>query len=333
MNLTLFLLAAVGLVILSAIFSGAETGVYSVSRVRLEGEAAEGRRSARLLTRLLRDDSTLLISLLIGSNLALELLTLLAESMAARLAPPVYAHELLAAAFLTPVVFLFGELVPKDLFRRRPHLLLSLVAPFVSGFRWLVSPLAWPLAMLATGLDRLLGLRQEDFARILRREEMVELLAESRRTGALAPGAEELAHNVLVLRHTPLSEVAIPWARAQVVDLERGAEQARAAILGSAFTRMPVVGTHEKKRAVLGYVHQLDFLGATPGSPLDASLRPLLELAPDLPLDRAVARMQAGGQRLALVGTARAPRGLVSLMDLLATLASQPRFPATPAPG
>jgi CBS domain containing-hemolysin-like protein len=78
---------------------------------------------------------------------------------------------------------------------------------------------------------------------------------------------------------------------------------------------------------VLGYVHQLDVLGAPPGSPLQSSLRPLLELAPDLPLDRAVARLQAAGQRLALVGTARSPKGLVSLMDLLASLASQPRFP------
>ena len=327
MSLTLVLLATAGLLALSAVFSGAETGVYSVSRVRLEGEAEAGRRGARMLSRLLRDDATLLIALLIGNNLVLECLTYLIEAYAVELSLPGYLQELVAAAVVTPAVFLLGELIPKDLFRRRPHLLLGIVAPFVSAFRWLVSPLAWPLAMLSSGLDRLLGLKQEDFARILRREEMVELLAESRRAGVLAPGAEELAHNVLVLRQTPLSRVAIPWARAEVVDLERGEAEARAAILASSYTRLPVLGTGpERKRTVLGYVHQLDLLGAPPGSPLAACLRPLLELAPDLPLDRAVARMQSAGQRLALVGTARSPRGLVSLMDLLATLASQPRF-------
>ena len=334
MSLVLTLLAGAGLVVLSAVFSGSETGVYSVSRVRLEGEAEAGRRSARLLTRLLRDDATLLIALLIGNNLVLELLTHLAEAYVGGFTLPENTRELLAAALLTPVVFLFGELVPKDLFRRRPHLLLGLVAPYVSTFRWIVSPLAWPLAKLAGGLEHALGLRREEFARILRREEMVEVLAESRRTGTLAAGAEELANNVLVLRHTPLARVARPWSRATSIDLDRGEAEARAVLLAASYTRMPVLGTGpDRRRVVLGYLNQLDVLGTAPEAPLRASLRPLLELAPDLPLDRAVARMQAAGQRLALVGTARAPRGLVSLMDLLATLASQPRFSATPPPG
>jgi putative hemolysin len=315
-----------GLLFLSAVFSGAETGVYSVSRVRLEAEAQEGRRSARLLSRLLRDDAGLLITLLIGNNLVLELMTLLTEASVSRSSLPAYAHELATTVFLTPLVFLFGELVPKDLFRRRPHSLLAGVAPLISVFRWLASPLAYPLVLVSVGLERLLGLRQEDFARILRREEMVEVLAESRRTGSLAPHAEELAHNVLILRHTPISRVAIPWEKVEWIDHDRPPAEVRAAVARSGFTRLPLFGTGpDRKRAVLGYLHQLDVLGA-PQAPLEQHLRPLIELAPDLPLDRAVARLQAAGQRLAVVGTLRAPKGLLSLMDLLATLASQPRF-------
>lgn len=331
MSLWGHLLAALGLLALSAVFSGAETGVYSISRVRLEAEAHEGRRSARRLSRLFRDDATLLIALLIGNNLTLELLTSLAESSVARTGLPAYAHELLAAAILTPLVFLLGELIPKDLFRRRPHLLLGLCGPLISAFRWLVSPLAWPLAWLAGRLESLLGLRQADFARILRREEMLELLAESRRSGGLAPQAEELAQNVLFLRHTPLARVAVPWERVEWVDLDRPADQARAAIVRSGLTRLPALRTGpDRKRQVVGYFHQLDVLGQ-PEVPLESNLRPLLELASDLPVDRAVTRMQAAGQRLALIGTARAPRGLVSLMDLLVTLGRQPRFSQPPA--
>src|SRR5262249_54027907 len=152
----------------SAVFSGAETGVYSVSRVRLEAEAEGGRRSARQLSRLLRDDASLLITLLLGNTLALELLTELTEATLDRTDLFASAREVVVAAILTPIVFLLGELVPKDLFRRRPHLLLGLVAPWVALFRWIATPLAWPLALLSVGLERLLGLRQEDFARILR---------------------------------------------------------------------------------------------------------------------------------------------------------------------
>lgn len=327
MNLWILLLAGAGLLLLSAIFSGAETGVYSVSRIRLEAEAQEGRRSARLLSRLFRDDTGLLITLLIGNNLMLLLLTHMAESSVKRLTLPSYLHELGAAVVLTPVVFLFGELIPKDLFRRRPHLLLALAAPVISVFRWLVSPLAWPLARISVGLEHMLGLREEEFARILRREEMVELLAESRRLGTLAPHAEELAHNVLILRNLPLARVAVPWERVEWVDFDKGATAARAAVERSDFTRLPVFGSGpDHKRSLVGYLHQLDVLALPPGEGLESSLRPLLELPSDLPLDRAVARLQSAGQRLAVVGTLRAPKGLVSLTDLFNTLASQPRF-------
>jgi CBS domain containing-hemolysin-like protein len=276
----------------------------------------------------MRDDARLLITLMIGSNLALELLTLLAESTLGRSPLPASVHELSAALLVTPLVFLFGELIPKDLFRRRPHSLLGLVAPVIQAFRWLASPLAWPLALLSVALERLLGLRQEDFARILRREEMVELLAEGRRAGALTREVEELAHNVLVLRHTPLARVAVPWERVECADLDRGEAAARAALERSGFSRLPALQTGpDRKRVVVGYLHQLDVLGSAPGVSLAGSLRPILELAADLPLDRAVARLQAAGQRLAVVGSLRAPRGLVSLMDLLMALAGPPRFP------
>jgi CBS domain containing-hemolysin-like protein len=320
------ILSAIALLGLSAIFSGAETGLYSISRVRLEAEAHAGRGAARMLARLLRNDAGLLIALLIGNNLVLELLTHLAEGGVERLSLPHYLRELAAAAILTPIVFLFGELVPKDLFRRRPHLLLPLVAPLVATFRWLVSPLAWPITLISSGLERLLGLRREDYRRILRREEMVELLDESRRSGELAPHAAELAHNVLVLRHTPLSRIAIPWGRVECVDLEKGPAAARAAVERSGFTRLPILGLKEKRRQVLGYVHQLDVLGLASEQPLESCLRPLLELPPEMPLDRAVARLQSAAQRMAVVGTLRHPKGLVSIMDLLAALANQPRF-------
>ncbi len=326
MSLTLALVVLLFLLVCSAVFSGAETGVYSISQVRLEAEAKEGRRTVRILAGLLRDDAGLLITLLVGSTLAQDLATLLFESRLASVPP--YARELVTTAALTPVLFLFGELLPKDLFRLRPHLLLGVTAPFLSFFRWVSSPVVWPLTLAADGVERLLGLRREERSRVLRREEMLDMLAESARSGLLAPHAEELAKNVLVLRHTPLIQVSVPWERVERVHLDRGEAEAHALVMRSSFTRLPVVGSAPNGRShVLGYVHQLDLLGAQPGTTVESVVRPILVLDPELPLDRAVARLQLSGQRLALVGTASAPRGLVTLMDLLATIASrQPRF-------
>ena len=59
--------ALAGLLFLSAIFSGSETGVYSISRVRLDAEARQGGRRSRLLLRLLRNETGFLITLLIAN--------------------------------------------------------------------------------------------------------------------------------------------------------------------------------------------------------------------------------------------------------------------------
>jgi len=56
------------------------------------------------------------------------------------------------------------------------------------------------------------------------------------------------------------------------------------------------------------------------GARVEEVLRPLVELPPDLPVDRALARLRTAGQRVALVGDSAHPRGLVGLMDLMAAI-------------
>ena len=138
-------------------------------------------------------------------------------------------------------------------------------------------------------------MRDEDVTRALRREEMIEILAEGRRAGALAPHAEELARNVLVLRHTKVADVMLPWERVESLDLRRTDEELRAIVLRSGFTRLPAMAVAaDGSRKVVGYVHQLDVIDESQAASIASRVRPILELAPDLPLDRAVARRRTG---------------------------------------
>jgi len=69
--------------------------------------------------------------------------------------------------------------------------------------------------------------------------------------------------------------------------------------------------------AVRGYLHQLDVLGAKDGSDPFEHQREILTLPPGTPVDRAIARLRLQGVRMAVVGSADAPVGLVALKDLL----------------
>lgn len=319
MTLLLVCLGLLALLFLSAVFSGSETGVYSLSRVRLVDEARHGMGAARLLERLARNESMFLITLLIGNNLMLELLT---HGFEGRLLPrdlPPGTRELLVTLLLTPTVFLAGELVPKDVFRRRPHRFLFLSVPVLSVARVVFLPLALPIYAITLGLERVFGLRERALSRAFRREEMIEILEEGTRAGALTPKARELAHNVLVLRETPVQRVMVPWDRVRTVDLDLDEEAARTSVEDAGFTRLPVL-RRDRSRVprVVGYVNQLEVL-ATDRSVLER-VRDLPRIAPETPLDRALSHLRGSEQRLALVGTAEKPEGLLTLMDLLAAI-------------
>jgi CBS domain containing-hemolysin-like protein len=102
----------------------------------------------------------------------------------------------------------------------------------------------------------------------------------------------------------------------ETLDLSRPEEELRFASTRSRYSRMPAV----RDGVVQGYVHQLDVLRAGPDVPVVDSMRPLPVFEPELPVDRALKRLRTTGQRAALVGKPEAPRGLVTLKDLVETI-------------
>lgn len=317
MSLLWITVLGVGL-LLSGLFSGSEIALYSISRTRVEAEAVHGSRRAAVIRSLLRHEAWLLATLLLANNIVNQVLAVATEGLIDPLGVPELYQELVVALTITPVLVLLGELFPKDLARRRPHTLLGLAAPLLAVVRLLLSPLTLPLQLFTGTLSRLLGLQADELSRVQGRERVLELLRE--RDSRLQPAIERLAHNVLELRTRHVERVMIPWKRVEVLRLERSSEEALAQFAVSPYTRLPVL---DRKGAVAGYIHQLELLGGPPGAPLEGLLRPLITLDPGTPLDRALARLRASGQRAALVGSATRPLGWVTLKDLVEEISGE----------
>ncbi len=308
------LLVLGALLFASALYSGSETALYSLSRPRLDLRLRAGGRRARLVSWLTQRDAAVLITILIGNNLALELLTRHTHGRLEILdGLEGYARELIVSALLIPLVFFFGEILPKEFSRRRPLAVLEFTAPLVVASRFLFWPLERVIWLLAIGLERITGARRQDLARRPGREAVLRLVEEGARAGALPPRAERLVRNALELRRIPVTVAMIPWSAVQTVRIDGDAPQARAALLDSPFTRLPVVDAQGR---VTGYLHQLEVL-REPDRALADLLRPLPAIPAATPVDRALARLRLLGQRAALVGDPAAPAGLVTLKDLL----------------
>jgi CBS domain containing-hemolysin-like protein len=320
MTLSLALLALTVTVFLSAVFSGSETGFYRLSPLRVDLRASEGSRSFALIRRLLSNDGLLLVTILVGNNLMIELATRIAEVRLAHVGVvPEQALEVVVTLVVTPVLFFFGELLPKDLFRRRPHALVSRAVWLIAAAKLLFLPLSLLLDLLARGFARLLGLGREELARALGREKVVELVEESARGGAVGDQQHDLVRNALRMHTTDVRQVMVPWRKVRSISLEDGPAEQRSIVLACNFTRLPVVGAGG---AVESYAHQIDVL-RSPDKPVASCRHPLLALAPDLSVERALARLRLAGQRVALVGTPGAPLGIVTLKDLVEEISGE----------
>ena len=129
----------------SAMFSGLYLAFFSVTRLRLEVEVADGNKSAQGVLSMRKDSNFLLATILWGNVGINVLLTLLSNSILAGLS---------AFLFSTVVITFIGEIIPQAYFSRHALQMASKLAPLLKLYQIILYPIAKPVALV---LDQFLG--------------------------------------------------------------------------------------------------------------------------------------------------------------------------------
>jgi metal transporter CNNM len=146
----------------SALFSGSNIAVFSLSRLRLEAAAAAGDKSASIALDLRRDANLTLVTILIGNVSINVALTMLADSVMV---------GVVAFLFSTVVITALGEIVPQAYFSRNALRAVALFAPVLKIYRFVLWPLAKPTALLLdawVGTETVPWFRERELHNILR---------------------------------------------------------------------------------------------------------------------------------------------------------------------
>src|SRR5262245_35653267 len=115
-------LLLLGAFMMIAFFSGAETGFYRISRLRLVMEAMTGDRSARILLWFANQPSVFVGPALVGATLASYLSSFAVVLITYRVFPNGgMLASVLPPLLVTPVVFICGDLFPKNVYYNAPN--------------------------------------------------------------------------------------------------------------------------------------------------------------------------------------------------------------------
>ena len=140
---------------LSGFFSGSETGFYRVSTLQVTLQKQRGESVGSRLFYFVSHPERFVATTLVGNNVA-NYLTTLAIGMLVHAIwrDSAGVQEILATLLMTPVVFIFGELIPKSLYYRAPMMLLRNGSLGFTVCYYLFSPISYPLILVSRFVSR-----------------------------------------------------------------------------------------------------------------------------------------------------------------------------------
>ncbi|WP_367717431.1 HlyC/CorC family transporter [Nitratireductor sp. GISD-1A_MAKvit] len=248
-----------GLIALSFLFSGTETGMTAVSRARLHTMEANGEARAGLVARLIQRRDRLVGALLIGNNLVNILASALTTSLFLKLFGD--AGVLYATIIMTVLLVIFAEILPKSWALSKPEQFALTVSPFAR----LVVLLFGFLSSLANSVVRLLlsvfgfDLQSREFI-LSAHEELRGTVEVLHREGAVVKQDRDRVGGLLDLHELEVSDVMIHRTNMRSVDADEAPEIVVREILRSPYTRIPIwKGSTEN---IVGVVHAKDLLRA-----------------------------------------------------------------------
>lgn len=249
--------AILGLLVLSAFFSGSETALTAASRGKLKAQADKGSRGAKAAMVVTEDRERMIGALLLGNNIV----NILSASLATALLTRLFGDSGVALATLgmTALVLIFGEVMPKTVAITFPEPVATRVAPVIGLVIVVFSPVVAVVRALVRGILRLFGLKSEEGSAMLAlREEIAGAIALGHSEGAVEKEDRDRLLGALDLGHRTVDEIMRHRRQIEMIDADLPPGEIITRVLASPHTRLPIFRDSDDN--ILGVIHAKDLL-------------------------------------------------------------------------
>lgn len=252
------------LLFVSFFFSGSETALTAVNKMKLQSKAAGGDKKAQKLYDLVSKPSQFITTILIGNNVANLVAPVLVTAMAIE-----YGWSVtIASVVLTVTIIIFSEVIPKSIAAAFPERISNLVRPIISFLNVVLFPITVILNKITDLITKYLSKGSKP-SWTVSREEIVNFVRIANDEGALEVRESQSLRGVLDFRDLNVKDVmTTPRTEMVAIHVDDAFESVRNRIINEMHTRYPVYD--DDLDNIVGVFHSKYLLqwSTDPGLPL-----------------------------------------------------------------
>ena len=259
-NPVAMLVLLIVLLAFSAFFSGSETALMAISRLRLAHLAKTKPLRAKLVERILHKPERLIGTILLGNNLVNVSMSAIATAFAISL----WGQRgiVYVTGILTIAILIFAEITPKVYAKYFNERVSFLTAPLLNGIMIFFNPVVVAVTYITNKLLLLIGVDVSKMKRPLMTEDEIKVCIEMGwDEGAISAEERKMLSRVFTLNDKTVGDVMVPKEKMTVLDVNASTHETMNAIIKTGYTRFPVKSG--KEQDIIGFMHAKDLFHLT----------------------------------------------------------------------
>lgn len=285
---------------LKGLFSGSEIAIVNSDKLRLRHKAKQGDRGASLLLKMFRNPEVILGTTLVGTSLATVIISTLGALICIQLFGE--SGDLVAVVLLTPVLLIFGEIVPKSIFQQKADSIAGTIIYWLRFFSYLFYPVIFVFSRVARFATRLVGGKGTRQNLFITREELRVLLDISEPAPGMGALDRKSIRRIIRFGDTTVGQAMIPLADVIGISETRQIGNAVRLVHQHGYNRLPVYRSNLTNVKGVLTLTTWDLLDADiEDKSMSDFILPPLFLSPQQTIDQTLPLLQAREDHMGIV--------------------------------
>lgn len=249
--------AIIILLVLSAFFSGSETGLTASTRSRLTGLRMKGSKNADVALQLLNKKESLIGAILLGNNLV----NILASALATSLLIKVFGNSGVAYAviIMTALIVIFAEILPKSYAIANAEKLALIVSPLLKPLVTVLAPVTWLMEKIVFYILGIVGIKHDQNSRSISvADEIRGTVDLHHKEGRLFKIDKDMVTGILDLSEIAVEDIMVHRSNVFMLNIDDDPENIVNQVIESPYTRVPI--WKDNNENIIGLIHAKNLL-------------------------------------------------------------------------